>query len=158
MHIPARFAPIDFGAMLSAIMVAIVSAFVIATARGVGPGFTAQWLKELRRDMASCLSDSDDRRTLGAPPRRSRDWFPSEPTDRSRRDRALTPGNIANPDRSGKVAGIRSLTPARRPQRGGWCERRDSNPHGGHPLEPKSSASTSSATFARESLPHQLAV
>src|SRR5690606_29725713 len=31
---------------------------------------------------------------------------------------------------------------------GGWCERRDSNPHGGYPLEPKSSASTSSATFA----------
>jgi hypothetical protein len=29
-----------------------------------------------------------------------------------------------------------------------WCERRDSNPHGGCPLEPKSSASTSSATFA----------
>src|SRR5688500_17778478 len=29
-----------------------------------------------------------------------------------------------------------------------WCERRDSNPHGGYPLEPKSSASTNSATFA----------
>src|SRR5690606_7791480 len=25
----------------------------------------------------------------------------------------------------------------------GWCERRDSNPHGGYPLEPKSSASRS---------------
>ena len=32
--------------------------------------------------------------------------------------------------------------------RGAWCERRDSNPHGGYPLEPKSSASTNSATFA----------
>src|SRR5690348_8286902 len=29
-----------------------------------------------------------------------------------------------------------------------WCERRDSNPHGGYPPEPKSGASTSSATFA----------
>jgi hypothetical protein len=45
MRIPARFAPIVFGAMLSAIMVAIVSAFVLATATGVQPGFTAQWLK-----------------------------------------------------------------------------------------------------------------
>jgi hypothetical protein len=45
MRIPARFAPIVFGAVLSAIMVAIVSAFVLATARGLDPGFTAQWLK-----------------------------------------------------------------------------------------------------------------
>ena len=45
MKIPARFAPIVFGALLSAIMVAIVSAFVLATARGFAPGFTAQWLK-----------------------------------------------------------------------------------------------------------------
>ena len=30
----------------------------------------------------------------------------------------------------------------------GWCERGDSNPHGGHPPEPKSGASTNSATFA----------
>ena len=45
MRSPARFAPIVFGAMLSAIMVAIVSAFVLATATGVEPGFTAQWLK-----------------------------------------------------------------------------------------------------------------
>ncbi len=45
MRIPARFAPILFGALLSAIMVAIVSAFVIATTRGVAPGFAAQWLK-----------------------------------------------------------------------------------------------------------------
>ena len=28
------------------------------------------------------------------------------------------------------------------------CERRDSNPHGGYPSEPKSGASTNSATFA----------
>lgn len=32
--------------------------------------------------------------------------------------------------------------------RGAWCERRDSNPHGDYPLEPKSSASTNFATWA----------
>jgi hypothetical protein len=45
MRIPARFAPIVFGALLSAIMVAIVSAFVIATTQGVHAGFSAMWLK-----------------------------------------------------------------------------------------------------------------
>src|SRR5205807_9117608 len=30
-----------------------------------------------------------------------------------------------------------------------WCERGDSNPHGFGPLDPKSSASANSATFAR---------
>ena len=45
MRIPVRFAPIVFGALLSAIMVAIVSAFVLASATGIGPGFTTQWLK-----------------------------------------------------------------------------------------------------------------
>jgi Protein of unknown function (DUF2798) len=49
MHIPARYAPILFGALLSAIMVAIVSAFVLATARGLHPGFAAQWAR-------SCLT------------------------------------------------------------------------------------------------------
>lgn len=49
MRFPARFAPIVFGALLSAIMVAIVSAFVLATAQGIEPGFPAQWLK-------SCLT------------------------------------------------------------------------------------------------------
>ena len=29
-----------------------------------------------------------------------------------------------------------------------WCERGDSNPHGDYPSEPKSGASTNSATFA----------
>ena len=47
MCIRDSFARIVFGAMLSAIMVAIVSAFVLATARGLDPGFTAQWLKSL---------------------------------------------------------------------------------------------------------------
>ena len=45
MRIPARFAPILFGALLSVIMVAIVSAFVLAITQGIHPGFPAQWLK-----------------------------------------------------------------------------------------------------------------
>lgn len=49
MRIPARLAPLAFGAILSAIMVAIVSAFVLATSRGLHAGFTAEWLR-------SCLT------------------------------------------------------------------------------------------------------
>ena len=45
MRLPARFAPILFAALLSAIMVAIVSAFVIATTQGVHAGFVGQWSK-----------------------------------------------------------------------------------------------------------------
>lgn len=45
MRIPARFAPILFSALLSSIMVAIVSAFVLVTAQGFHPGLFAQWLK-----------------------------------------------------------------------------------------------------------------
>ena len=45
MRIPVRFAPIVFGALLSAIMVAIVSAFVLVTTQGLHPGFAMQWLK-----------------------------------------------------------------------------------------------------------------
>lgn len=45
MRIPVRFAPIVFGALLSAIMVAIVSAFVLLTTQGFHPGFAMQWLK-----------------------------------------------------------------------------------------------------------------
>lgn len=45
MRIPARFAPILFSALLSAIMVCIVSAFVLLTSRGMDSGFPAQWLK-----------------------------------------------------------------------------------------------------------------
>jgi hypothetical protein len=44
MRIPASFAPLVFGGLLSAIMVAIVSAFVLASANGVGAGFASQWL------------------------------------------------------------------------------------------------------------------
>jgi hypothetical protein len=49
MHIPARFAPIVFGALLSLIMVSLVSAFVIAVTQGIQAGFAAQWFK-------SCLT------------------------------------------------------------------------------------------------------
>lgn len=45
MRIPARFAPILFGALLSDVMVGIVSAFVLITTQGVHPGLAAQWLK-----------------------------------------------------------------------------------------------------------------
>lgn len=45
MRIPARFAPVVFGALLSAIMTGVVSAFVLAITQGFHPGFTAQWLR-----------------------------------------------------------------------------------------------------------------
>jgi hypothetical protein len=45
MRIPARFAPVLFGALLSVLMVAIVSAFVLFISQGIQPGFAAQWLK-----------------------------------------------------------------------------------------------------------------
>ncbi|MAM87866.1 MAG: hypothetical protein CME36_11230 [unclassified Hahellaceae] len=49
MRLPVRFAPILFSALLSAVMVCIVSAFVLIVAQGVHPGLPAQWLK-------SCLT------------------------------------------------------------------------------------------------------
>ena len=49
MRIPSRFAPILFGAFLSVIMVAIVSAFVLAISQGIRDGFVSQWLR-------SCLT------------------------------------------------------------------------------------------------------
>jgi hypothetical protein len=45
MRIPARFAPIVFSALLSAVMVCIVSAFVLTTAQGIHSGLAGQWLK-----------------------------------------------------------------------------------------------------------------
>lgn len=45
MRIPARFAPILFGALLSAIMVALVSGFVIAVTQGIDQGFAMLWLR-----------------------------------------------------------------------------------------------------------------
>ncbi|MDO9518978.1 MAG: DUF2798 domain-containing protein [Pseudohongiella sp.] len=44
MRIPARFAPLLFSALLSAIMVCIVSAFVLATSQGFHAGFVTQWI------------------------------------------------------------------------------------------------------------------
>lgn len=49
MRIPARFAPLLFSALLSAIMVCIVSAFVLTLSQGIHAGFVAQWIK-------SCLT------------------------------------------------------------------------------------------------------
>ncbi len=49
MTIPARYAPILFGAMLSAIMVGLVSAFVLTITQGINSGFAAQWFR-------SCLT------------------------------------------------------------------------------------------------------
>jgi hypothetical protein len=49
MRIPARFAPILFGALLSLIMVGLVSAFAIAITQGINAGFAAQWFR-------SCLT------------------------------------------------------------------------------------------------------
>lgn len=45
MRIPARYAPILFGALLSMVMVALVSAFVLATSQGLHAGFLAQWAR-----------------------------------------------------------------------------------------------------------------
>ena len=45
MRIPNRFAPIVFGALLSAIMVAVVSAIVLALNQGIQQGFLWQWLR-----------------------------------------------------------------------------------------------------------------
>lgn len=45
MKLPARSAPLLFGALLSMIMVALVSAFVLVINQGVQPGFFAQWLR-----------------------------------------------------------------------------------------------------------------
>ena len=49
MRIPVRFSPILFGALLSLIMVGLVSAFVISTTQGLHAGFATQWLR-------SCLT------------------------------------------------------------------------------------------------------
>ena len=45
MRIPARFSPILFSALLSAIMVCIVSAFVLAISQGIHADFAAQWIR-----------------------------------------------------------------------------------------------------------------
>lgn len=49
MHIHQRYAPLLFSALLSAIMVSIVSAFVLLLNQGWHAGFPATWLR-------SCLT------------------------------------------------------------------------------------------------------
>ncbi|MDP1891738.1 MAG: DUF2798 domain-containing protein [Gemmatimonadaceae bacterium] len=49
MRIPVRFAPLLFSALLSGIMVGIVSAFVLATSQGLDAELPAKWLR-------SCLT------------------------------------------------------------------------------------------------------
>lgn len=45
MRIPVRYAPILFSALLSAIMVSIVSAFVLISTQGLHAGLPLAWLK-----------------------------------------------------------------------------------------------------------------
>ena len=45
MKIPSRFAPIVFSALLSAIMVCIVSAFVLVSSQGLHADIAGQWMK-----------------------------------------------------------------------------------------------------------------
>lgn len=45
MRIPARYAPLLFGAILSAIMVTLVSAFVIVVSQGLHADFLLQWAR-----------------------------------------------------------------------------------------------------------------
>jgi hypothetical protein len=45
MLIPNRFAPLVFGALLSAVMVCFVSAFVLALNQGIHDGFLWHWLR-----------------------------------------------------------------------------------------------------------------
>jgi hypothetical protein len=45
MRIPARHAPLLFSALLSAVMVCIVSGFVLLMSQGLHPGLAANWLR-----------------------------------------------------------------------------------------------------------------
>lgn len=45
MRIPVRYAPVLFSAILSAIMVSFVSAFVLAISQGVHLGFVMEWAR-----------------------------------------------------------------------------------------------------------------
>jgi hypothetical protein len=45
MRIPARFSPLLFSALLSAIMVSIVSAFVLVISQGLHSGLAVQWVR-----------------------------------------------------------------------------------------------------------------
>jgi hypothetical protein len=73
MRIPTRFAPILFGALLSVIMVALVSAFVIATTPGVPRGLSGAMGEEQRHDLAGGVRGGDARCAVGAQGRRAAD-------------------------------------------------------------------------------------
>ena len=45
MKIPARYSNLLFGAILSAIMVTVVSGAVVLVTEGIGPNFPAHWFK-----------------------------------------------------------------------------------------------------------------
>lgn len=45
MRIAARHAPVIFGGLLSAIMVAVISLAMVLTTRGIGPGIWSAWLR-----------------------------------------------------------------------------------------------------------------
>lgn len=45
MRIPVRFAPVLFSALLSIIMVCVVSGTVLVFSQGLHSGFVGQWLK-----------------------------------------------------------------------------------------------------------------
>lgn len=47
MRIPVRFAPVLFSALLSAVMVCIVSAFVLVTSQGFHAELPAKWLRSI---------------------------------------------------------------------------------------------------------------
>lgn len=47
MRVPVRFAPLLFSAILSAVMVCIVSAFVLVTTQGLHAGLPARWLRSI---------------------------------------------------------------------------------------------------------------
>ncbi|APV52007.1 hypothetical protein BWI17_21455 [Betaproteobacteria bacterium GR16-43] len=44
-RIPARYAPLVFGALLSTIMVSVVTAVVLALNQGINQGFVWSWFK-----------------------------------------------------------------------------------------------------------------
>lgn len=77
MRIPARFAPLLFGALLSSIMVALVSAFVLWQQQGLHAGFAASWL----RSVVATWPVAFVAVTLLAPPvRRLVAWLTTEPS------------------------------------------------------------------------------
>ena len=104
---------------------------VIVTADGKrGPGTMCVWAMRSRRLRS--------RRQFG--PRRLA--FPERKHDRADEARNETAQFL-------RAAAVPFWSMAGHRDWQGWCERGDSNPHGFRPLDPKSSASANSATFAK---------